>query len=186
MNDGKKKEIIINTIKTLPYVMELNVWKHCKINLIQSFGSRTRICVNGRGSRLTMGGKCVLRDNVELRIENGGELHIGEKCFINRNTVITCIDRITIGSGTQIANNVTIIDHDHNYKNNGTAPLISSGVTIGKNVWIGANAVILRGSQIGDGAVIGAGAVIKGIVKSGTLVYQERKNNIRSMNKGGK
>ncbi len=113
-----------------------------------------------------------------LRVQNG-DLEIGDKCFFNANVSITCLDKIEIGSGCQFGNNVVIIDHDHDYKKEGGAPLVSAPVIIGRNVWVGANVVILRGSVIGDGAVIAAGSVVKGEVPEDTLFYQKRENVIK-------
>lgn len=176
-------EIAIRAAASLPKILLLNILKNCKISLPQSIGKRNHIHIGGKGSRLKMGKRCILRDNVEFRIE-GGHLTIGERCFVNRNTTITCIEEISIGSGTQVANNVTIIDHDHNYRNDGDAPFISSKISIGENVWIGAHCVILRGTVIGDGAVIAAGSVIKGKIDKDTLVYQRRENNLMSIKRG--
>ncbi len=176
-------EIMVHAAACLPKILLLNILKHCKISLPQSIGKRNRIYVGGKGSRFKMGKRCILRDNVEIRIE-GGNLTIGEKCFVNRNTTITCIEEIRIGSGTQIANNVTIVDHDHNYRNANNAPLISSKISIGENVWIGANCVILRGAIIGDGAVIAAGSVIKGTVDKDILLYQQRENKLTVIKRG--
>ncbi|NBK92834.1 acyltransferase [bacterium 1XD21-13] len=95
---------------------------------------------------------------------------IGDKCFFNTHVSITCLERITIGDRCQIANNVVIVDQDHNYRA-GWGSYWTAPVTIGNDVWIGANAVILKGSTIGDGAVIAAGAVVKGHVEPRSLYF---------------
>ncbi|ALO02915.1 hypothetical protein ASU28_00355 [Lactiplantibacillus paraplantarum] len=79
------------------------------------------------------------------------------------------MDSVSIGDDCKIANNVVIVDHDHDFRNNNngyqTAP-----VTIKNGVWIGANAVITKGVTIGDHAVIAAGAVVVKDVANRTVV----------------
>lgn len=91
---------------------------------------------------------------------------------------ITCIDHITIGDGCQFGQNVVIVDHDHNFRNEGEGALISSPITIGNNVWVGANCVILRGVTIGDNAVIAAGSVIHDDVPADSVIYQKKEDYI--------
>jgi acetyltransferase-like isoleucine patch superfamily enzyme len=88
---------------------------------------------------------------------------------LNYNVSITCLERIRIGAGTTIANNVVIVDHDHDYAHNGRF-MKCAPVDIGRNVWIGANAVILKGVTIGDHAIVAAGAVVTKNVPEGAIV----------------
>lgn len=88
---------------------------------------------------------------------NGGKIEIEENVFLNRNTSITSMCLIKIGTGTTVANNVTIVDHDHDRVG---IDFIKCPVVIGRNVWIGANSTILKGVEIGDGAIIAAGSVV--------------------------
>jgi acetyltransferase-like isoleucine patch superfamily enzyme len=125
-------------------------------------------------SQVFIGKETVTRPNVCFRIEEGN-LTIGDKCFFNSNTNVTCMEKISIGDGCQIANNVVIVDHDHDYKNSLSA-FTKEEIIIGKGVWIGANSVILKGSKIGDHSVIAAGSIVKGEVPANTLFYQRRED----------
>ena len=120
-----------------------------------------------KGARVSLGKGIVSRFGLFLRVE-GGILSIGDKCFFNTQVSITCLERITIGDRCQIANNVVIVDHDHDYRA-GWGHYPSAPVRIGNDVWIGANVVILKGSVIGDGAVIAAGSVVRGQVEPHSL-----------------
>ena len=60
----------------------------------------------------------------------------------------------------------------------------SAPIVIGKNCWIAANVTILKGATIGDNCVIGAGTVVKGEIPDGSIVTQERKLHIRSIETG--
>ncbi len=170
-------EIIIRAILSLPKLLYLKCKYRNRIifSPVQSFGKSTDIKIDKRGS-IKIGKETVSRSGFFLRAE-GGSLSIGDKCFFNTNCSITCMERITIGKGCQIANNVVIVDHDHDYRkplgNYQTKPVI-----IGSHVWIGANCTILKGSQIGDGAVIGAGSVVKGKIKENTVYIQKRNDKI--------
>lgn len=96
-----------------------------------------------------------------IKCTENANLIIGDKCFFNHNCSITCIENIKIGNGCNFANNLVIVDHNHNVGKNGiTIGLNSSSIIIGDNVWCGANVTILKGVTIGEGAIIAAGAVV--------------------------
>ena len=131
--------------------------------------------VKCRAGKMYAGRHFSMNSNAYCAIMNGGILTIGDNVSINRNTIIVCHDRISIGSGCAIAPNVLIYDHDHKFGSKGiedgfrTAP-----VSIGDNCWIGAGAIILRGTTIGEGSVIGAGSVVKGNIPPYSLVTGSR------------
>lgn len=107
-------------------------------------------------------------ENTSISIADNATLSLGTG-YINCGTKIACFDKITIGNGVKIAEDVIIRDSDNHeiiregYKK--CAPII-----IGDNVWIGERAIILKGVTIGDGAVIAAGAVVNKDVPPRTLV----------------
>lgn len=120
--------------------------------------------LNGSNAVVYIGNNFYSRRNSHIICENG-ELLIGDDIFLNYNVSITCLEKIQIGQGTLIANNVVIVDHDHDDSKFKTAPIV-----IGNGVWIGANATILKGVTIEDGAVIAAGAVVTKDVSKNTIV----------------
>lgn len=95
--------------------------------------------------------------------------YFGAECtFIARDG-----GKIEIGNYCSIANGVTIINANHNYKSVSTYPfsVLHSkvkkskdrkvcNVLIGNDVWIGKGAIILKGVTISDGAIVGAGSVV--------------------------
>ncbi|MBI3534749.1 MAG: acyltransferase [Deltaproteobacteria bacterium] len=98
-------------------------------------------------------------------------LTLGDGVFIGRGSLIACNQEITIGTKTQIAHQVTIIDTDHKFNNtdhkfnNPNSPIAEQGaecspIYIGENTWIGAASIVLRGVKIGKNSVIGAGTVV--------------------------
>ena len=123
--------------------------------------SKSRIDVFSKKSKINIGKFVFIRKNTTIRIDDESTLDIGDHVFMNDNCNINCANKISIGSYTKIAPNVSINDHDHNYKGVEGGNLIKGEVIIGKNVWIGSNSVILRGTVIEDNAVVAAGSVVK-------------------------
>ena len=118
--------------------------------------------------RISVGRHAHFRRGLVLRAKSGGHITIDSDVFCNTNVSITALKEVTIGKRVKIANNVVIIDHDHDYRNQNRG-FITAPVRIGDDVWIGANAVILKGVTIGDGAVVAAGAVVKDDVPAGAV-----------------
>lgn len=173
-------KILKNYLRYLRGLNKIIIWKVkyrgiLNISFKQNLRKKVNLKVSGN-SLVYIGEELSNRDNLNIVVQNG-KLKIGKECFFNINCSITCLDEITIGDRCLFANNVVIVDHDHDFrqgieKNN----FKSSKVVIGKNVWIGANSVILRGTNIGDNCIIGAGSVIKGEYKKNTVIVQERES----------
>jgi acetyltransferase-like isoleucine patch superfamily enzyme len=96
------------------------------------------------------------------QIDMGKRLKVGKHVFINHSFTAMAIGGITIGDGTMIGPNVTVVTDNHDLQNR--MVLRCRPVHIGKNVWIGACATI------GDNAVIAGGAVVTKDVEANTVV----------------
>ena len=142
---------------------------------VQSF-EKIRIDLSKSG-KMSIGSYNQNRGNLYLGIPQG-ELIIGNHCFFNINSSITCMHKIQIGDYCKFGNNLVIVDHDHNYKAK-EPEFISDEIVIGNHVWVGANVVILKGTVIGDGCVIAAGSVVKGSIPAYTLFYQRKVQNMQ-------
>jgi acetyltransferase-like isoleucine patch superfamily enzyme len=147
---------------------------------IFSMQSNSKIDIFNKKAKVKIGKFVFIRKNASIRMDFDGKLDIGEKVFINDNCNINCVNKIIIGKFTKIAPNVSINDHDHNYKNFSKEHLIKGEIIIGNNVWIGSNVVILMNTTIGDNAVIAAGSIVKGNVPSNTVYMNKREKIIKN------
>lgn len=127
-------------------------------------------------SSITISAKLETTGNVFFQA-HGGDIVIGERCYFNRNTIVTSRKRIEIGTHCLFGPNVCIYDHDHVF-NDGVKvnEFTEKEVIIGDNCWIGAGAIILKGSIIGEGSIIGAGAVITGVIPPYSKVIAKHNN----------
>jgi acetyltransferase-like isoleucine patch superfamily enzyme len=134
-------------------------------------GCRSLSEINIKKGKLSLGKGFSMKPGAYIAIVNGGYVSIGKNVSLNRNTILVCHEKISIGDGCAIAPNVLIYDHDHNYGINGLeSGFKTTPVVIEKNCWIGAGTIILRGTHIGEGCVIGAGTVVKGDIPAHSLV----------------
>ena len=126
-------------------------------------------------SKINIGSNCHIRGHL-LVYKHGGEIQIGDYCFVGPQSKIWSSASIKIGNRVLISHNVNI--HD-----NTSHPLDSAGrhkdfvhirnigfqenhnlpekeITIADDVWVGFNATVFKGVNIGKGAIIGANTVV--------------------------
>ena len=130
--------------------------------------------------KLILGKGFKMRDGAKIRVRQDAICIIGNNVSLSSNNIITCRSFIKIGDNVELAPNVLIYDHDHDFRADGgikSKKFITDPIEIGNNVWIGANTVILRGTKIGDNAIIAAGSVVKGIIPCNTVFIQKRINS---------
>lgn len=154
----------------------INIKSFLKVKIFFSkhFEKNVFIRVKGHG-KIRIGKRSTIYSNVNIVATNNGNICIGNHVSINRNTVIICHEKITIGDDVGIGPNVCIYDHDHKFDKNGKGKGYRTGaVEIGNNVWIGAGTIILRNTKIGDNSVIGAGCIVKGDIPPNSLVKSNR------------
>jgi acetyltransferase-like isoleucine patch superfamily enzyme len=129
-----------------------------------------------------------------LIMELGGEIIIGEHCFIGNGTKIWSREKIKIGNRVLISHNVNIHDNishslDAEERHKDFLHIFCDGpilqneyrakeIIIGDDVWIGFNATILKGVTIGNGAIIGANAIVTKDVPPFAVVVGSQKQEI--------
>ena len=122
-----------------------------------SIGNRFRAGVYLRLEALNMFNNQTFNPSIVI----GDDVSIQDFCHIG------CVEKIEIGSGTMIASQVYISDHNHGSITNQDLNFMpeqrllkSSPVIIGKNVWIGEDVCILQGVVLGDNTIVGANSVV--------------------------
>lgn len=141
----------------------------CKIPWINSFNGRIDFSIGKQGI-LTVKRYLISNGELYIRVSDNAHVSIGENVFFNHNCALTAKEKIAIGDNVVIANNVVIVDHDHQVDSSGiTNGYTIAPVSIEDNVWIGANSVILKGVTIGEGSVIAAGSVVNRNIPSHEL-----------------
>jgi acetyltransferase-like isoleucine patch superfamily enzyme len=126
------------------------------------------------GARASMGDGAALGDGCRLHLGRGASVSIGRHTRLGDHCTITAHERVTIGSGCLLADEVVLVDGDPRFddverpvREQGLA---TSAVTVGDGVRIGPGVAILRGVTIGAGASIGAHAVVTRDVAPGASV----------------
>ncbi len=148
-------------------------------------------CLLGTDTRLTPSARIhnIRGDNHFIKIGNhsfvagellvfahGGNISIGNWCYVGEGVRIWSSESIKIGDRVLISHNVNIFDsltHPLNaqLRHSQFREIMQKGhpqaidldekpVVLENDVWIGANASLLRGVTIGEGAVIGAGSIV--------------------------
>jgi len=137
----------------------------------------TRI-VNAQNSpaKIKIGNGSYISGAELLIFRHGGQISIGEYCFVGPGTRIWSAERITIGDRVLISHNVNI--HDNNshpidpvLRHQDFVHLCKEGypseanynekpISIGSDSWIGYNSIIMKGVTIGKCAIIGAGTIV--------------------------
>jgi len=118
---------------------------------------------------------------------HGGNIKIGEYCYLGDHSKIWSSSSVEIGNNVLIAHNVNIFDdttHPINYMERRAHAkaifeigfpsemnnLNPKPIKIGNDAWIGCMSIILRGVTIGEGAIIAAGSVVTKNVEPFTVV----------------
>lgn len=124
-----------------------------------------------RGNRIVLGKHTQIYDHVVVRcVGGGGDIIIGEHCYINPGCVLYSGNGIRFGNYVLLAPGVKVVPSNHAFDSRKTVirhqgfMKSKGGVVIEDDVWVGANAVLLDGAHVGRGAIVAAGAVVSGHV----------------------
>lgn len=132
--------------------------------------------------------------NKTVEINYGNEfyyiekLELGRYVYLGENGYYNAAGGISIGNGTCIAANVSILSENHNYDSLDLKYIpfdsrkIHKPVIIEENVWIGHGTTIIPGVKIGEGAVVAAGSVVTKDVPNYTVVGGNPAKTIKKRN----
>lgn len=123
------------------------------------------------GGTMRLGRNVETDGRVSLYVGNNAHLTVGDSVYMNENTMISCLGRVSIGEGTLFGPGVKVFDNDHVFGPDGVALNCKAGeITIGRKCWLASNVVVLKNSHIGDHCVIGAGCIVKGDIPANTIL----------------
>jgi acetyltransferase-like isoleucine patch superfamily enzyme len=112
-----------------------------------------------------------------------GYKNINSRAIIERKVNFDKVypESIHIDEGTLVASFVTILTHEHIYRDESNPSLpLHRPVHIGKRCFIGISAIILPGIKIGDDCIIGSGSVVTKDVPNGSMAVGVPARIIRS------
>lgn len=119
----------------------------------------------------------------QLSLPLRGFKNISKKAVIERGVKLDRVypQHIYIGENTLIASEVTILCHEHVYRDpvNPELPLLKK-TTIGKRCFIGVSAMVLPGVNIGDDCIIGAASVVAHDIPAGSVAVGVPARVVRS------
>ena len=142
----------------------------------------------GGPDRVKIGENSYVRGRLQT-YGHGGQINIGDWCYIGIRTEIWSMDGITIGNRVLIAHDVNIhdgtahssnaIERHHHFKDivqrghpttwEALPGMQSAPVVIEDDVWISFGVTILKGVRIGAGSIISAGAIVTRDVPPGVI-----------------
>lgn len=174
--------MIDKIIKNFKWVRTLKRMKRvgfdCKIGLDFSVSGAKYMCIGNH----FRGGKHVIIDAIDKYNDHETgfvpQINIGDNVTLTDYCYISCINKVEIGDGTLLGQNVFICDNFHGNGSKEEREIIpakrtlhSKGpVIIGKNVWIGKNVCIMPGVHVGDNVIIGANSVVTHNIDANCIV----------------
>lgn len=155
-------------------------------------------CPNDK-NKINIGNNTNIQGEI-LVFKYGGQVTIGNDCYVGVGSKIWSGEKIIIGNSVLISHNCNIVDsnsheidaieRDDRYKElilnghwNDKGSIITKPINIGNNVWISFNVIILKGVTIGEGAIIAAGSLVTKDVESYTLVAGNPAKFVKSLRK---
>jgi len=108
-----------------------------------------------------------------LDVRRGATFRVGDRTKIMHHVVIGAAQSVTLGPDTQIAESSSVRDQDHDLAPGvvmSMAPVRTSPVVIGADVWIARGVAVLRGVTIADHAVVAANSVVRSDVPAHAIV----------------
>ena len=192
--------MIVNKLKTL--IKKILGMRYYSIGMNSAIAYPKKIMNPSKDkTKIIIGENSVLRCEIQI-LGHGGQVNIGDYCFIGENSYIWSGKSIQIGNRVLIGHNCNIFDNDiHPFdkdeRHNQFKNILASGhpkkinlndaeVTIDDDVWIGANVTIMKGVEIGKGAIIGAGSIVTKNVESLTVSTGSPSKITRRLNESAK
>jgi acetyltransferase-like isoleucine patch superfamily enzyme len=118
----------------------------------------------GPGALVSLGDGCRVGDRCRFHVGAGAVVAVGADARLGERCVVAAHERVEIGPGARLDDEVVLIDFDHDVgdveRPVREQPLLTAPVVIGERAVVGASAGVLRGVTVGDGARVGVRAVV--------------------------
>jgi acetyltransferase-like isoleucine patch superfamily enzyme len=138
---------------------------------------RGRLAVSGRprlgrgvrfdlapGALVSLGADCRIGDGCRFHLGAGAAVAIGAGARLGERCVVAAHERVEIGPGARLEDEVVLIDFDHDIgdveRPVREQALLTAPVVIGARAVVGTAAGVLRGVTVGEDARIGVRAVV--------------------------
>ena len=149
--------------------------------------TRGRLAVSGRprlgrgvrfdlapGALLSLGADSRIGDGCRFHLGAGAAVAVGAGARLGERCVVAAHERVEIGPGARLEDEVVLIDFDHDVDDVERPlrqqPLVTAPVVIGPRAVVGAAAGVLRGVTVGEGARVGVRSVVTHDVPPGAHV----------------
>ena len=118
-----------------------------------------------------------------LRVDYGGNLRVGARCFVNFGLVALDVAAITIGDDVQIGPNVQLLTATHPLEPGPRRDKWEAAepIVIGDNVWLGGGVIVCPGVTIGADTVVGAGSVVTRDLPGGVVAVGSPAKVVREL-----
>lgn len=101
---------------------------------LQKISLLATLALHCRG-RVKLGRKVELSAGTDIQVYGDGQLEIGDRVYMNRYCMVSCLGRIRIGAGTLIGPGVRIFDNNHRFGKEGVRIEVKAGeIEIGKKL----------------------------------------------------
>jgi acetyltransferase-like isoleucine patch superfamily enzyme len=149
---------------------------HRQLHLGRNIFVDDRVVIYQRetGGPIHLGDRVYLYRDTILETGEGGSIEIGKEASIHPRCQINAYQSpIKIGAGVMLAPNCALYSYDHSI-----APgepirdqaIKSKGpIIIGEEAWLSFGVIVLSGVQIGEGAVVAAGSVVTRDIPNGAI-----------------
>jgi acetyltransferase-like isoleucine patch superfamily enzyme len=116
------------------------------------------------GALLSLGDGCHVGDGCRFHLGAGAAVAIGADARLGERCVVAAHERVEIGRGARLEDEVVLIDFDHDVEDverpMREQPLLTAPVVIGARALVGTAAGVLRGVTVGEGARVGVRSVV--------------------------
>ena len=158
----KLRDVSLDTALSVIRILLLRAryGRRIKAGFDTHIGPNCRVVV-AKGGMLQLSGATLSR-SVTLEVSQGAVLTVG-RTFVGPGSILSSREHISIGHGGQIADYVTVRDHDHLH--NSDHPLsewdfTARPIIIGDDVWLASKVTVVAGVCIEDHGFCAAGAVV--------------------------